>query len=111
FIVLLFALSFPAHAQEGRLGHGHNKWHQGFYKTLQRPDGKGSRCSLTDRRPTPGRTVDGHYESEVGGAGIAGLQRKMRRRAVADSGYHVCAPCNFQGPREELYCVVLAPEG
>jgi hypothetical protein len=27
FIVLLFALSFPAHAQEGHLGYGHDKWH------------------------------------------------------------------------------------
>jgi len=36
FIVPLFALTFPAHAQEGHLGYGHDKWHQGFYKTLQR---------------------------------------------------------------------------
>jgi len=33
---LLLAVSFPVHAQEGYAGYGHDKWHQGFYATLQR---------------------------------------------------------------------------
>jgi hypothetical protein len=67
FNAMLFAVSFPAHAQEGHLGSGHDKWHQSFYNMLQRPDGKGSCCNLTDCRPTSGRTVDGHYEVKVNG--------------------------------------------
>jgi hypothetical protein len=111
FIVLLFALSFPAHAQEGYLGSGHDKWHQSFYRMLQRPDGKGSCCNLTDCRPTSGRTVDGHYEVKVNGAWVSVPQTKIIRQAAPDGGYHVCAPYNFKGQPEELYCVILAPEG
>ena len=33
------------------VGYGHEEWHQGFYNALQRPDGKGSCCNLTDCRP------------------------------------------------------------
>ena len=29
FFIPLFALTFPAHPQEGHLGYGHDKWHQG----------------------------------------------------------------------------------
>ena len=29
-----------AMAQEGYFGHDHDKWHHGFYKTLERPDTK-----------------------------------------------------------------------
>ena len=111
FIVLFFALSFPAHAQEGYLGSGHDKWHQSFYRMLQRPDGKGSCCNLTDCRPTSGRTVDGHYEVKVNGAWVSVPQTKIIRQAAPDGGYHVCAPYNFKGQPEELYCVILAPEG
>ena len=25
-------------AQEGYFGHGHEKWHHGFYQTLERPE-------------------------------------------------------------------------
>src|SRR5262249_48707549 len=104
FIVLLFALS---HAQEGYLGSGHDKWHQSFYRMLQRPDGKGSCCNLTDCRPTSGRTVDGHYEVKVNGAWVSVPQTKIIRQAAPDGGYHVCAPYNFKGQPEELYCVIL----
>ena len=82
FAVLLFAFSFSAHAQaqEGHLGAGHDKWHQSFYNALQRPDGKGSCCNLTDCRPTSGRTVDDHYEVKVNGAWISVLPKKVIHR-------------------------------
>ena len=89
-IVLFFTSSFPAHAQEGHLGSGHDKWHESFYNMLQRPDGKGSYCNLTDCRPTSGRTIDGHYEVKVNGAWISVPQTKIRCRAAPDGGYHVC---------------------
>jgi len=41
--------------QEGYLGHDHDKWHRGFYQTLERPDTKSPCCNLTDCRPTSGR--------------------------------------------------------
>ena len=31
-------------------------------------------------------------------------------KTAPDGGYHVCAPLNFRGTPEELYCVILAPE-
>jgi hypothetical protein len=113
FAVLLFALTFSAYAQaqEGHLGAGHDKWHQSFYNALQRPDGKGSCCNLTDCRPTSGRTVDDHYEVKVNGAWISVPPKKIIHRSAPDGGYHVCAPYNFKGNPEELYCVIVAPEG
>ena len=115
FAVLLFTISFSApfsaHAQEGHLGMGHEKWHQSFYNALQRPDGKGSCCNLTDCRPTSGRTIDDHYEVKVNGAWISVPATKIIHRSAPDGGYHVCAPYNFKGNPEELYCVIVAPEG
>jgi hypothetical protein len=108
---LLLAVSFPGYAQEGYAGHGHDMWHHGFYNTLQRPDAKGSCCNLSDCRPTSGRMLDGHYEVKVDGAWISVPQTKIIRKSAPDSGYHVCAPQNFRGQPEELYCVILAPEG
>ena len=108
---LFLILSFPVDAQEGYLGTGHEKWHQSIYYGLQRPDGKGSCCNLTDCRPTSGRSVDGHYEVKVNGAWIPVPQSKIIRRSAPDGGYHVCAPYNFKGYPEQLYCVILAPEG
>ena len=58
-------------AQEGYLGHDHDKWHRGFYQTLERPDTKSPCCNLTDCRPTSGRQVDGHYEVKVNGAWVS----------------------------------------
>ena len=115
-IVLLPALTFPtltvpARAQDGMLGHGHEKWHQSFYMTLQRPDGKGSCCNLTDCRPTSGRAVDDHYEVKVNGAWISVPQSKILHKQAPDGGFHVCAPYNFKGQPDELYCVIIAPEG
>jgi hypothetical protein len=109
--LFLILSSFPVDAQEGYLGTNHEKWHQSFYHALQRPDGKGSCCNLTDCRPTSGRSIGGHYEVKVNGAWILVPESKIIRRSAPDSGYHVCAPYNFNGHPEELYCVILAPEG
>src|SRR6266496_6558203 len=86
---LLLAVSFPGHAQEGYAGRGHDRWHHGFYNTLQRPDAKGSCCNLSDCRPTSGRMLDGHYEVKVDGAWIFVPQTKIIRKSAPDSGYHV----------------------
>jgi hypothetical protein len=71
-IVLVVFWFNAAAAQEGYLGHDHDKWHRGFYQTLLRPDTKTPCCSLTDCRPTSGRLgVDGHYEVKVNGAWVS----------------------------------------
>jgi hypothetical protein len=103
--------TFAAHAQEGHAGYGHDHWHQGFYRTLQRPDAKGSCCNLTDCRPTSGRMREGRYEVKVDGAWVSVPHTKILPKSAPDGGYHVCAPLNFRGRPEELYCVILAPEG
>src|SRR6476619_8318864 len=54
-----------ASAQEGYYGAGHDKWHQGFYSTLKRNDGKGSCCNLMDCRPTQSRMIGDHYATSV----------------------------------------------
>ena len=119
-IALLFLLALPARADDthqhnqgadGNLGQGHAGWHDAFYKRLLRPDTKTSCCNLTDCRPTSGRMVEGHYEVKVNGAWVSVPQSKIIPTAAPDGGYHVCAPINFKGSSEELYCVVLAPEG
>src|SRR5437660_3856914 len=101
-MLLVITAAVPAYGQEGHLGHGHDTWHQSFYNTLARPDGKGSCCNLTDCRPTSGRTVDGHYEVKVDGAWISVPQSKIIRQSAPDGGYHVCAPYNFRGHPDEL---------
>jgi hypothetical protein len=51
------------------------------------------------------------HEVKVNGGWISVPQTKIIRQSAPDGGYHVCAPYNFKGQPEELYCVVLAPEG
>jgi hypothetical protein len=109
-IALLVALALPAQAQDGHLAQDHAQWHESFYKNLTRPDSKTSCCNLTDCRPTSGRMVDGHYEVKVNGAWISVPQSKIIPQSAPDGGYHVCAPFNFKGGSEELFCVILAPE-
>ncbi len=111
-LFLLFALfSFrEAAAQDGHLGHGHGKWHQSFYQTLVRPDTKTSCCNLTDCRPTSGRQVDDHYEVKINGAWISVPADKILKRSAPDLGFHVCAPFNFSGQSQQIYCVVVPPE-
>jgi len=109
--LVLAVLSSPAAvAQEGYLGHDHNKWHQGFYRTLERPDTKTPCCNLTDCRPTSGRQVDGHYEVKVNGAWVSVLPSKILKQSAPDLGFHVCAPFKFDGHPDHLYCVVVPPE-
>jgi hypothetical protein len=95
FIVLLFALSFAAYAQEGYLGSDHDKWHQSFYSMLQRPDGKGSCCNLTDCRPTSGRTVDA--SAAVGATGLT-LQSNCCCTEVRSGSDSVLKRCSSHGP-------------
>ena len=99
-----------ARAQDGHIGHGHDKWHKGFYDALQRPDTKGSCCNLTDCRPTQGRVAGDHYEVKVNGAWISVPAEKIVKKSAPDMGFHVCAPHRFDGKPENLYCVVLPPE-
>jgi hypothetical protein len=97
-------------AQEGYFGHDHDKWHHGFYQTLERPDTKSPCCNLTDCRPTSGRQVDGHYEVKVNGAWVSVPPGKILKQSAPDLGFHVCAPFKFDGQPDHLYCVVVPPE-
>ena len=92
------------------LGHGHDKWHHGFYLTLQRPDNKTPCCNLTDCRPTAGRLVDDHYEVKVNGAWVSVPPDKVLKQSAPDLGFHVCAPFKFDGRGDHLYCGVVPPE-
>jgi hypothetical protein len=69
-------------AQEGYFGHDHDKWHHGFYQTLERPDTKSPCCNLTDCRPTSGRQVDGHYEVKVNGAWVSVPAGKILKQSA-----------------------------
>jgi len=109
-VVFLLVLSTGASAQEGYIGHDHNKWHQDFYQHLVTPDTKISCCNLADCRPTSGRTIGDHYEVKVNGTWVAVPPGKVVKKSAPDLGYHVCAPLNFSGKPEHLYCVVLPPE-
>jgi len=97
-------------AQEGYFGHDHEKWHHGFYQTLERPDTKSPCCNLTDCRPTSGRQVDGHYGVKVNGAWVSVPAGKILRQSAPDLGFHVCAPFKFDGQPDHIYCVVVPPE-
>jgi hypothetical protein len=110
-LLALFYRAEPVLAQDGHIGHDHAQWHESFYKKLIRPDTKTSCCNLTDCRPTSGRMSDGRYEIKVNGAWISVPYSKIIPTSAPDGGYHVCAPINFKGTPEELYCVILAPEG
>ena len=79
-------------AQEGYFGHDHEKWHHGFYQTLERPDTKSPCCNFIDCRPTSGREVDGHYEVRVNGAWVSVPPGKILKQSAPDLGFHVCAP-------------------
>jgi hypothetical protein len=110
FVLAALLLTTGALAQEGHIGHGHHYWHQDFYQTLVTPDTKVSCCNLTDCRPTSGRMVKDHYEVKVDGNWVMVPPGKIVKKSAPDLGYHVCAPRNFSGKPEHLYCVVLPPE-
>ena len=105
----LFSMQ-QARAQEGYLGHSHEKWHQSFYQYLQRPDTKTPCCNLTDCRPTSGKMVGDHYEVKVNGAWVSVPRDKILKQTAPDLGFHVCAPFKFDGEPNHLYCVVVPPE-
>src|SRR5438094_5971468 len=109
-IVLAVFWSATALAQDGRLGHQHDRWHQSFYQTLVRPDTKTSCCNLTDCRPTSGRQIGDHYEVMVNGAWISVPPDKILKKTAPDLGFHVCAPFKFGGQPNQLYCVITPPE-
>jgi hypothetical protein len=110
FVVFAVFWFMPAHAQEGHLGQGHEKWHQSFYQYLQRPDTKTPCCNMTDCRPTSGRMVGDHYEVKVNGAWVSVPAEKVLKQSAPDLGFHVCAPFKFDGESNHLYCVVVPPE-
>ena len=112
-IALIALLASPALAQDhhGDFGDGHDPWHEGFYSRLLTPETKVSCCSLADCRPTEGRQVGDHYEVEIGrGQWVRVLPSKVVKTTAPDWGFHVCAPQNFSGKPEHVYCVVLPPE-
>lgn len=115
-IVVLILIGIAVKAalgQDGHIGHGHEKWHQHFYQQLQRPDMRGaSCCNLTDCRPTSGRVNSaGQYEVKVNGQWVIALETKIVRKSAPDGGFHVCAPYHFNGAPENIFCIILAPEG
>jgi len=101
-----------AAAQEGHIGQGHDQWHRGFYNTLQRPDGKGSCCNLTDCRPTSVRTSNGHYEIMKDGRWIPLPIDRVIKRTAPDGGAHICAPASGSKifSADEVFCVVMPLE-
>ena len=93
----------PTVAQEGYFGQGHENWHQGFYRNLERPDNKASCCNQTDCRPTSGRQVDGQDRQKQpadggGGPGSCRAPEELRREASAMSSAMSQAP-------SYLYCL------
>ena len=94
-----------ATAQEGRLGIGHERWHQDFYAKLRRNDGTGPCCSLTDCRPTQSRMIGDHYEVKVDGKRVPVPSDKINNVVAPDRGAHVCVPRQIGSHKGELFCV------
>lgn len=111
-VLLITALLLSsAVAQEGVIGDGHDQWHEQFYQGLVTPETKVSCCSLADCRPTSGRSVGDHYEVKINGAWVVVLASKVVKVSAPDGGFHVCAPVQFDGAPEHVYCVILPSEG
>ena len=100
-----------ATAQEGRLGIGHERWHQDFYAKLRRNDGTGPCCSLTDCRPTQSRMIGDHYEVKVDGKRVPVPSDKINNVVAPDRGAHVCVPRQIGSHKGELLLRHLPPEG
>ena len=114
-LVLAFVLAVAighAGAQEGYAGQGHDKWHRGFYSTLERPDGKGSCCNLMDCRPTSVRSSNGRYEIKKDGRWIPVPMEKIIKKTAPDGGAHICAPDSNSNhyTADEVFCVVMPLE-
>lgn len=118
-LALVFTIAPPlglnaiARAQDGRHGHGHEKWHEQFYSKLMRKDTKTSCCNLADCVPTQARMVDDHYEVLVEGEWTPVPQIAIQNVTAPDQGAHVCFPKypNNYWPKGHVFCVVLPPEG
>lgn len=111
-VISAVGMAFAATAQDnGERGVGHDQWHENFYQGLRRPGTTYSCCNLADCRPTSGRSVGDHYEVKINGAWVKVLPGKVLKTTAPDGAYHVCAPVIFSGKPEDVYCVVLPPEG
>jgi hypothetical protein len=112
-LIGILLLVKPLHGQEyhGNHGQGHEEWHGDFYSKLVTPETKVSCCNLADCRPTEGRQVNDHYEVKINDVWVRVLPEKVVHKSAPDGGYHVCAPIQFSGKPEHVYCVVLPPEG
>lgn len=109
-LILLVLLSFPALADDGYYGQGHGTFHNKFYENLRSPKTKVSCCNINDCRPTEMRTNGDHYEVKVNGMWVRVPMDIIVKVTAPDGGAHVCAPHNFGGKPEQLFCVILPPE-
>ena len=110
--VVVVLLSSQSVAQDGMQGHGHDLWHESFYRNLIRPKPfAGSCCNMADCRPTSLRTVDDHYEVKVDGEWTPVPSNTILHITAPDGGAHVCAPPQQPPFKGTIYCVVLPPEG
>src|SRR5215831_13246072 len=94
-----------AAAQEGSFGHDHDKWHHGFYQTLERPDTKSPCCNLTDCRPTSGRQVAWPLRGE--GQWRVGIRSFRQNLEAVATGSWISRLCSFQirwATRAPLLC-------
>jgi hypothetical protein len=108
-LLAFLLMPLAAAAQDGRHGHGHEKWHADFYSKLLRPDTKTSCCNLADCRPTKIRTVGENYEVLKDERWIRVPNDKIVKIAAPDGGAHICAPPTdspFWQP-DEIFCIVM----
>lgn len=113
--VLVFSLlvsismtTMPVNGQEdGHFGKGHQPWHEEYYSKLQRPDGMGSCCNMTDCRPTQLRFVGDHYEVKMDGVWVTVPWAVIVKSGAPDGEAHICAPPQQGALKGKIYCVVL----
>ena len=98
--------------QDGRHGHGHAQWHDGFYQKLMVPGTKTSCCNLADCRPTQIRAHGDHYEIMKDGRWIRVDPSKIVKTLAPDGGAHICAPETY-GARfdpDYVFCIIMPLE-
>jgi hypothetical protein len=96
----------------GYHGHGHDRWHESFYKQLQIPGSKTSCCNLADCRPTQIRSNGDHYEIMKDGRWIRVDINKIVKVTAPDGGAHICAPdtTNIRFDPDYVFCIVMPLE-
>jgi hypothetical protein len=109
-LIAIQPLRVGAQEYHGNHGEGHEDWHGDFYSKLVTPETKVSCCNLADCRPTEGRETKDGYEVKINDQWVEVLRSKVVPKSAPDGGFHVCAPQNFSGKPEHVYCVVLPPE-